>query len=153
MWVQPSFDPYEAPVLYPQNSLSKNSPLKLSREETESIEKSPVEPTPESIERGKELFSYNCVSCHGDKGLGDGLIITKGHGFYPVNLTSAAVAARTDGFIYAYIMYGGKVMMPAYAENMPSRNDAWHIVNYVRDLQKEVAATNKNSQEIKDNGN
>ncbi len=153
MWVQPSFDPYEEPVLYPQKSLSRNSELILPREEVEAMEKSPIEPTSESIERGKELFSYNCVSCHGKKGLGDGLIITKGHGFYPVNLTSAAATARTDGYIYAYIMYGGKVMMPAYAENMPSLNDAWHIVNYMRDLQKKVAVVKKDAQETKDDQN
>lgn len=139
MWVQPSSDPYEKPVLHPQKSVSENTPPAKSREETEAIERSPVPATAASVERGRKLFGYNCVSCHGEKGLGDGLIITKGHGFYPVNLTAPGVVARTDGYLYAYIMLGGKVMMPAYAENMPLAGDGWHIVNYVRKLQEEVA--------------
>ncbi len=150
MWVQPSVDPYEKPVLYPKKSLTRKAPPEMPREEIEAIEKSPVEPTPESVERGAELFSYNCVSCHGEKGLGDGLIITKGHGFYPVNLNAPATVARTDGYIYAYIMYGGKVMMPAYAENMPLQPDAWHVVNYVRHLQK--AGKTKNGIQREQNG-
>lgn len=137
MWVQPSADPYEKPVLYPQNSVSKNSDTPKEREKTEAIAESPIEASADSLERGNKLYSYNCVSCHGEKGRGDGLIIMKGHGFYPVDLTAPGVVARTDGYIYAYIMYGGKVMMPAYAENMPKKGDAWHIVNYVRELQKE----------------
>ncbi|MCY4043107.1 MAG: c-type cytochrome [Candidatus Dadabacteria bacterium] len=150
MWVQPSSDPYEKPVLHPQKSVSVNAAPAKSREETEAIEKSPVPATAASIKRGKDLYKYNCVSCHGLKGLGDGLIITKGHGFYPVNLTAPGVVARTDGYLYAYIMYGGKVMMPAYAENMPVQGDAWHIVNYVRNLQEEVAGP-KGKQENETN--
>lgn len=137
MWVQPSSDPYEKPVLHPQKSVTGKTPAKMTREDTEAVAESPVPPTARSIRRGKEIFSHNCVSCHGPKGRGDGLIIQKGHGFYPVDLTAPGVAARTDGYIYAYIVYGGKVMMPAYAENMPLPDDAWHAVNYIRRLQKE----------------
>ncbi len=148
MWIQPSVDPYEKPVLYPDKSLSREATPKKPREEIEAIVQSPVSATPQSIERGAELFSHNCVSCHGEKGLGDGLIIMKGHGFYPVNLVAPGIIARTDGYIYAYIMYGGKVMMPAYSENMPLQSDAWHVVNYVRHLQN--GGANKISQEETD---
>jgi caa(3)-type oxidase subunit IV len=34
--------------------------------------KKPWEPTPEILAHGKELYSQNCVSCHGPTGLGDG---------------------------------------------------------------------------------
>jgi hypothetical protein len=44
------------------------------------------------------------------------------------------VIARTDGYIYAYIRYGGKVMMPSYRESITSEG-AWDVVNYVRKLQ------------------
>lgn len=28
--------------------------------------------TPELLKKGQEIFTINCVACHGDKGLGDG---------------------------------------------------------------------------------
>jgi len=149
MWVQPSADPYEKPVLHPQKSLSRKGILKIPREEIEEIARSPVEATPESIERGRELFSYNCVSCHGRKGLGDGTIILKGHGFYPVDLTSAATEARSDGYLYAYVVYGGKIMMPSYGENMPQEKNGWDVVNYVRHLQKESKVKEQEKQDEK----
>jgi len=51
-----------------------------------------------------------------------------------MNLTNPAVIARTNGYIYAYIRYGGKVMMPSYRESITSEG-AWDVVNYVRKLQ------------------
>ena len=53
--------------------------------------------------------------------------------FYPVNLTQPQTQSRTDGYIYAYIRYGGKVMMPAYGRI--TEKEAWDIVYYVRYLQ------------------
>ena len=141
MWSQESIKPYEEPVIFPRNSISTDGKkVKLEdREKVEAIEKGPIPLTEESAERGETLFEYNCVVCHGPKGLGDGIIIKKGLGFYPVNLTTPLVKQRTDGYIYAYIRYGGKVMMPAYSENI-SEEDAWHVVNYVRKLQNSGSA-------------
>ncbi|GEM_PF-873148 len=136
MWSQDSIKPYEEPVIFPRNSISTDGEkTKLGdRSKVEQIKKGPVPRSGESIARGKKVFKEQCVVCHGPGGLGDGIIIKKGLGFYPVNLTTPAVAQRTDGYIYAYIRYGGKVMMPSYSENI-SEQDAWHVVNYVRKLQ------------------
>ena len=136
MWSQDSIQPYEEPVLFPRNSISTDGKqTKLEdRTSVEQIEKGPVPQSNESVARGAKVFKEQCVVCHGPGGLGDGIIIKKGLGFYPVNLTTPAVAQRTDGYIYAYIRYGGKVMMPPYSENI-SEQDAWHVVNYVRKLQ------------------
>ncbi len=136
MWSQDSIQPYEEPVLFPRESISTDGKkTKLEdRNSVELIEKGPVPHNGESIARGAKVFKEQCAVCHGPGGLGDGIIIKKGLGFYPVNLTTPAVAQRTDGYIYAYIRYGGKVMMPPYSENI-SEQDAWHVVNYVRKLQ------------------
>ena len=136
MWSQDSIQPYEEPVLFPRNSISTDGKQTKLEDRTgvEQIEKGPIPQSDESVARGAKVFKEQCVVCHGPGGLGDGIIIKKGLGFYPVNLTTPAVAQRTDGYIYAYIRYGGKVMMPSYSENI-SEQDAWHVVNYVRKLQ------------------
>ena len=136
MWSQESIRPYEEPVIYPRDSVSTDGTRVRpeDRQKVEAVQKGPVPATAESVARGEKLFVYNCVVCHGPEGAGDGIIIKKGLGFYPVNLAVPAVRARSDGYIYAYIRYGGKVMMPAYGENI-SEEDAWHVVNYVRKLQ------------------
>ncbi len=136
MWSQDSIQPYEEPVIFPRDSIStdgKKTRLE-DRENVELIEKGPVPRSDESVARGKKVFKEQCVVCHGPGGLGDGIIIKKGLGFYPVNLTTPIISQRSDGYIYAYIRYGGKVMMPAYSESISER-DAWHVVNYVRKLQ------------------
>ena len=141
MWSQDSIQPYEEPVLFPRNSISTDGKkTKLEdRNSVESIEKGPISRSEESVARGARVFKEQCAVCHGPGGLGDGIIIKKGLGFYPVNLTTPAVSQRSDGYIYAYILYGGKVMMPSYSENI-SEQDAWHVVNYVRELQNAGSA-------------
>ncbi len=136
MWIQPSIQPYEQPMIYPDNSVTTegNTSHPEPREEVEAITVTPVPASPESVKNGEELFQFYCTVCHGPDGMGDGIIVKTGKGFYPVNLKAAGVAGRTDGFIYAYIRYGGKVMMPSYRESIDDKG-AWDIVNYVRKLQ------------------
>lgn len=134
MWIQPSILPYEAPVVYPDLSVSVTGlrVKPLPREDFEKITVNPVPDTEESLATGQKLFERYCYACHGPKGMGDGPVIKRG--FYPLNLNSPGVIGRTDGYIYAYIRYGGKVMMPSYRESVTAEQ-AWDIVNYVRKLQ------------------
>lgn len=134
MWIQPSILPYEEPVVYPQLSVSTDGlRIKpLPREDFENIAQSPVPATEESLAHGEKMYETFCVVCHGTEGKGDGPVIKRG--FYPLNLLGPGVIARTDGYIYAYIRYGGKVMMPSYRESITSES-AWDVVNYVRKLQ------------------
>ena len=136
MWSQDSIQPFEEPVVFPQKSVTTDGKKVVleNREKVEQIKINPIPASQESLERGEELYRYNCTVCHGPEGKGDGIIIKKGLGFYPVNLAAPVTVERTNGFIYAYIRYGGKVMMPSYSENI-SDTDAWHVVNYVRKLQ------------------
>ncbi len=145
MWEQPAIQPYEHPMEYPEGSVTVDGKVLASekREDLEQIVKSPIPTTKESVANGKVLFGKHCVICHGEDGKGMGVIIKKGHGFYPLDLTSPGVRQRTDGYLYAYILYGGKVMMPSYLESIPDSKDAWDIVNYIRFLQKKTTNTAK----------
>ena len=87
-----------------------------------------------------DSFTYNIVHILRELG---GLEISvikndlrKNAYFYPVNLKQAQTQGRTDGYIFAYIRYGGKVMMPAYGRI--NEQEAWDIVYYVRYLQGKV---------------
>jgi S-disulfanyl-L-cysteine oxidoreductase SoxD len=135
MMYQPSIKPYEEPLPYPDLSITNKGirvvPI-IPREEFEEMTVNPVSPDKASLENGEALFKNFCVVCHGPEGKGDGPVIKKG--FYPVNLTAPPTQARTDGFLYAYIRFGGKVMMPSYRESI-SEKGAWDVVNYVRKLQ------------------
>lgn len=135
MMYQPSIKPYEEPMVYPDLSITDKAirvdPI-VPREVIEEMTVNPVSPNKASLEKGAVLFKNFCAPCHGAEGKGDGPVIKKG--FYPVNLTAPPTQARTDGFIYAYIRFGGKVMMPSYRESIDAQG-SWDIVNYVRMLQ------------------
>src|ERR1700757_3405652 len=121
MWIQPSIWPYEKPIPYPKESVFTKQPVKqleMTRQDFEAITQDPIPPTEDSLQNGEKLFKNNCTPCHGMEGKGDGPVIKKG--FYPVDLTAPQTQGRTDGYIYSYIRYGGKVMMPSYRESVSS---------------------------------
>ena len=84
--------------------------------------------------QGKILFEKKCVSCHGDKGKGDGVagIALNPH---PHDLTSAMVQKQTDGALFWKITYG-KSPMATY-QVILTNDQRWHLVNYMRQLGKQ----------------
>ena len=135
MWKQKSVKPYEMPMSYPKGTVTtdgKTNPAE--REKIEAITSNQLDSSKLDIKEGKELYMTNCAVCHGVKADGNGPVIKKG--FYPVNLKVQGVKDRKDGYIFAYIRYGGKVMMPSYRENL-SEEQAWQVVNYIRHIQNQ----------------
>jgi mono/diheme cytochrome c family protein len=103
---------------------------------------SPVAATPEGIDRGRHLYREHCATCHGETGKGDGPS-SKLHAFRtsrpPHDLTDASIQSLlADGEIFWKMTAGyrkdGKVIMPAYGKLVPSDEDRWRIVQYVRTL-------------------
>ena len=140
MFQQPSIHPYEMPLLFPSKSVPTDGTGEpADREKIEVITQNPVKPTEASLNRGEKVFATYCAACHGVGGKGDGPVIKRG--FYPVDLTAPGTQGRADGYIYAYVRYGGKVMMPSYRESISS-DEAWDVVNFVRKLQGKLATTN-----------
>ncbi|MBI4589218.1 MAG: cytochrome c [Candidatus Rokubacteria bacterium] len=91
----------------------------------------PVKGTPESIAKGKALFTIYCTACHGQGGKGDGLVSPKF--IPPPDITHPSIQkARTDGYLQHVIGTGGAVM-PAYGEAL-SPEERWDLVNYLRSI-------------------
>jgi mono/diheme cytochrome c family protein len=88
-----------------------------------------------SIARGQKLYATYCITCHGAAGMGDGPVSMaspqKGPfaGVFPL----VTAMGRSDGYIYNVIRGGGQ-RMPDYNRVPPE--DRWHLVNYVRYLQR-----------------
>ena len=131
MEIQPSYKPMEKPLPVPADSIpvegaayvpGLGSPV------------NPVEADEVSIQRGSELYRLNCVICHGEEGMGDGVIGT----FFtnkPANLTAPTVQALDDGAIFLVISNGKEGRMPPLNENFNVR-ERWDLVNFVRTLAK-----------------
>jgi mono/diheme cytochrome c family protein len=93
----------------------------------------PLPASPESLARGKDLFSINCAMCHGDGGKGDGKL-SELFTPPPADLTSAEVADLSDAQIFMVITQG-RGPMPPIAENL-NPVDRWDVINYVRSLER-----------------
>ncbi|MCP5095665.1 MAG: c-type cytochrome [Chloroflexi bacterium] len=93
----------------------------------------PILPDIESIAIGQQLYTQNCLPCHGLQGYGDGptgLTLNPP----PVDFTDGHTATHTDGDLYYWILEGVEdSAMPAWEEQV-SREEAWHLVNYLRRL-------------------
>jgi mono/diheme cytochrome c family protein len=105
----------------------------------------PFPSSPESIGRGKYVYTIHCALCHGANGLAENEVTpppllqrlkmrgdderVPGENMIPVTLENTP--AYEDGFLFTKIRYGRPVM-PGYAQIPP--DDRWHVVNYLRSL-------------------
>ena len=89
--------------------------------------------------RGKLLFEKTCSACHGVKGAGDGLVVTKGGFPAPTKFTTRKWRKKGDdgnfnlpsGYVYNVITegYGN---MKSHAQQLYQR-DRWLVSEYVRE--------------------
>lgn len=96
--------------------------------------KNPVASSPESIAKGKEIFTKNCATCHGDSGKGDG----------PAGV---ALDPKPRDFTAGDFKYGNddSNLMRTIMEGVPNtgmaawdgrmdEKDAWTVIHYVKSL-------------------
>ncbi len=92
----------------------------------------PFPVTEQVMARGQERFNIYCSPCHGQTGMGDGMIVRRGFrrppSFSEERLRNAAVGHFYD------VITNGLGVMPDYQTQVPV-NDRWAIVAYVRALQ------------------
>jgi hypothetical protein len=97
----------------------------------------PLSPTPESVMKGKKVYTIFCQGCHGVSGGGNGHLFESG--LYPMpprDLTGKVSVDLKDGEIYHTITLGFG-SMGAHGSQIGA-DDRWHLINYIRSLQAEV---------------
>ena len=104
-----------------------------------------VDLSEETMARGKARFGIYCTPCHGQAGLGDGMVhkraeaLAQGGWIQPTNMTQEYVRNQPVGELFNTISNGVR-NMPAYAAQIPPE-DRWAIIMYVRALQRSQAGT------------
>ena len=93
--------------------------------------KNPLKGNLSAVKKGKELFDINCVTCHGAKGLGNGIAASSLFP-KPTNLASKEVQKQSDGAIY-YKITKGKNAMISWKYSL-SNKQRWQLVSYIRAL-------------------
>jgi mono/diheme cytochrome c family protein len=130
MEIQPSFDAQEDPLPVPARSVPVEGPAFIPNM---GAPENPVEADNVSIERGRTIFTINCIMCHGQTGEGNGqiaaLLANK-----PANLTSIITQSKSDGILFTTITNGVDGRMPPMVENLTVR-DRWDVINYIRTLE------------------
>ena len=102
MEIQPSFDAQEDPLPVPARSIPVDGPVSIPNM---GAPVNLVVTDDVSIERGRTLFTINCIMCHGVTGEGNGqiaaLLANK-----PANLTSIITQSKNDGALFMTITFG-----------------------------------------------
>lgn len=90
-------------------------------------------PAPDTVlARGNRVFVVFCSPCHGEAGLGDGLVARRGFP-PPPSLVAANARGLTDGAIFRIITQG-RANMPSLAGQV-RREDRWAAIAHIRSLQ------------------
>lgn len=131
MEIQPSYRPMEDPLPVPERSIPVEGAVSIANM---GAPENPVAADEASLARGTELFTLNCVPCHGTDGKGTGPVAAFLQERKPADLTSPVVSSLSDGAIFLTISNGKLPYMVPLNENLTVR-ERWDVVNYVRTLQ------------------
>jgi mono/diheme cytochrome c family protein len=112
--------------------------------DTAEVAKIPFAVTAELMNRGEERYKIYCTPCHGQTGIGNGIVVQKGY-LPPPNLADPRLLEVTDGYLYRAISNGIR-NMPSYGKQIPEA-DRWAIVAYVRALQRSMSGSEQDVPE------
>lgn len=91
----------------------------------------------EMFAKGKDLYTSNCAHCHGEKGDGNGPMVTAGSYVGVPNYMDRI--ALGDGQMF-YSIYYGKGAMGGHA-SMVNKKEIWTLVHYIRKFQNPAYGT------------
>jgi mono/diheme cytochrome c family protein len=95
--------------------------------------KNPVMLDEKVLEQGKKLYASMCQHCHGEKGDGNGPMVTSGAYSGVPNYMEEARVKLSNGQMF-YSIYYGKGMMGAH-RSLLNKKEIWTLVHYVRSMQ------------------
>ena len=132
------YNPYGMTMRDPVPNTVKRSlylPYRIPKDSLElaALIKNPLDSTEEVLKEAKVLYTRYCIHCHGEKGMGDGLVGIAYKGVTAFN--SRAVKNKSEGHIFHVITHG-KGRMWAHGSQVSIEN-RWKIVKYVQTLQKQ----------------
>ncbi len=124
---QPSYKPYQAPVLAPPASAVPVEGKEIIS--PESVPKNPVPPNMKSVAEGAKLFDINCAMCHGLTSAERGPVGKKLKP-PPPGLDQNMVKVLSESDIFKAVTFGfGR--MPPFNDKL-SPNERWNLVNFLK---------------------
>lgn len=87
----------------------------------------------DNMQKGASLFNIYCISCHGDKGDGSGILSKKKK---IMGIPSYKDRAITQGSIY-HVIYYGKNTMGSFASQL-TEQERWQVALYVEKLRENL---------------
>lgn len=91
------------------------------------------------IEHGQDKYQIFCSPCHGGLGDGKGMVVSRGL-VPPPTYHSDVLRNVEDGYLFEVVTNGVR-SMHGYKTQIPSIEDRWSIVAYLRALQKSQNAS------------
>jgi hypothetical protein len=98
----------------------------------------PFEVTREVLQRGHDRFNIYCTPCHGQTGMGNGMVVQRGYR-PPPSFHTDLIRKQPVGHWYD-VMTNGFGAMPDYRAQV-APEDRWAIAAYIRALQLSQRAT------------
>jgi mono/diheme cytochrome c family protein len=92
----------------------------------------PLQPTPAVVAHGKFVYENVCVTCHGPRGAGDGIVTALFP--KPPSLMTQKVRDWPDGQLFHRPMRGQN-SMPSHSRQVDAK-DSWAVILYIREMQK-----------------
>jgi len=93
----------------------------------------PLDSSEVNISKGKELYNIYCISCHGEKGAGNGVLVQREKFLGIPNYKDRDVNAGT---IY-HVLIHGKNLMGSHSSQL-TYTERWQVVQYVQQLRAEL---------------
>lgn len=134
-------------LMPPEGTIARgHKPYRIeTADEAEKLLKNPLPMDLATIHRGQKIFNTYCITCHGERGLGDGPVINP----FPIpkSLQSENMLKWKDGHLF-HVITKGQGVMPSYAQQIQPM-DRWAAIHYVRILQRAEHPTDQDLQELK----